>query len=414
MTNKELTQDLEALIRIEVNLRKSINKNITIDTLQTHLAKALQLYAQIDKNLLENQDSIPGTEFFTYIKKARNAIEYIKATVNSKRSNKMTTNNTVFDAKLAASILTPFDGDSEKLSAFIDGVKFLQTVITKEHHSTLKLFLMTRISGKARDALPNDNVNRTIDQVVELIKNSCESKATPEQVIAKLKAIKRGLPKQQYCQEIESLCNKLTNTYVRENVPHDTAKRLSTKVGLDALINIVPNDNAKIVLQAGTYTTIEQAIQKVNELPDRIENSDNINRVFNINSDQRKYRYQNQQRENWRHGVNQSNNNFTPRGFHSNNQRYNNASRYNNRPSAYNGNYRGARIDNRGHPQGRNVSRIYLTDCQTVLPMQNAVYNQPPSRQNQGHVNWNMIPQQQQQQPNQPFLGTVEQYTQSM
>lgn len=420
MKNKELIQDLGNLIRLEQNLRKSINKNISNNTLQTNLAHALQLYEQIDKNLLENQEGIPDSEFFTYIKQARNAVEYIRTTVKSKQSSKMTTSNAIFDAKLAASILIPFDGDSEKLSAFIDGVKFLQTVIKNEQHPTLKLFLMTRISGRARDALPNDNANRSIDEMVELIKNSCESKATTEQVIAKLKGIKRGLPKQQYCEEVEALCNKLANIYVKENVPHATAKKLATKAGLDTLINIVPNENAKLVLQAGTYTTIEQAIQKLNELPDRAENSDNINRVFNVNSNQRRYQYQSQQRGNWRRGVNHNSNNFTPRGFHSNNQRYNNLSRYNNRPSAYNGNYRGARVDNRGHPhQGRQASRIYLTDCQTVLPMQNAVYNQPPCGQNQGQPNWNMIPQQQRQQQqnqpqNQPFLGTVGQYTQSM
>lgn len=91
--------------------------------------------------------------------------------------------NNAFDAKLAASILMPYDGDSNKLLAFVDGVKFLKSVTTDNEHPTLKFFLMTRISGKARDAIPNDNVDRSIDQIVDLIKDICGCRETTEQAL---------------------------------------------------------------------------------------------------------------------------------------------------------------------------------------------------------------------------------------
>ncbi|XP_055527293.1 uncharacterized protein LOC129719904 [Wyeomyia smithii] len=300
-----------------------------------------------------------------------------------------------FDAKLAASILTPYDGDSEKLSAFVDGIKFLKTVIAEEHHRTLKLFLMTRISGKARDALPNDNVDRIIDQIIELIKSSCESKVTSEQLIAKINAIKHGSSKEQYCREVENLCDKLTNTYVREYIPHETAKKLATKAGVDKLIKLAPTNNEKIVLQAGTFKTIEQATQKFNELPDDSEIAEKPNRIFNV-SHQRDY-YQNR-RGNWRGGKNDNRNNFSSRGFHYNNQRF---MRFNKQQS-FNGNYRGARGNTRGHwHHDRQINRIYFADNQESN--QNASVNAAQYAQDLGQQG--MFSQ------SQTFLGAVGQYT---
>lgn len=413
-----ILQKLGNLQKIEQNLRKSVNQVISAHTLLGHLENATELYGEIDELLIKNQDQIPDVEFFAFIKQSRNALSYIKESLRIRKINTnktmTTTSEAPFDAKLAASILTPFDGDASKLSAFVDGVKFLKNVATTEtQKKMLKLFLLTRISGKARDALPSDIANLTIDEVLRLIITNCESKITTDQILAKLKSIKKGLPKQQYCQEVEDLCDKLTNTYVRENIAHATAKKLATKAGLDALINVVSSNNSKIVLQAGTFTSIEQATQKLNELPDVNENSDNTNRIFNVNSNQRRNQFQGMnQRGNWRRGTNHNGNNFSPRGFHSDSQRF---TRY--RQNTHNGNYRGARGNSRGHGhsyQGRPFSRIYFADNQTSFPTQNVPFNSAQCVQNQEQPNWSMMQQQQQTFPpqNQNFLGTVRQYTQ--
>lgn len=419
MPKRVIIEKVGILLKIEQHFRKSINQNISSNTLDAHFNKAIILFAEIDELLLKNQDEIPDKEFFTFTRQSRNAIEYIKESVRVRKVTKinnlkqveMATENP-FDAKLAASVLMPFDGDAEKLSAFIDGVKFLKKVYTQAQHGTLKLFLLTRISGKARDALPNNIQETTIDAMIDLIKSACESKTTAEQILAKIKSVKRGLSKQQYCQEVEILCNKLTNIYVRENVPHATAKKLATKAGLETLINSTSNETEKIILQAGTFSTIEEAIQKVNELPDSVESSNSMNRVFHVNSKRIMQKRQTQNRGNY---------NVAPRGSHQSNQRYGSYPiRFNNnqsRPFPNNNNYR-YRTDNRGHARGypRQFNRIYFADNQSSSPMQNVFPNPPPGVQSQGQhfANANTVQPPNMTQPNQPFFGTVGQYTQSM
>lgn len=366
---KEIIEKLGILGKLEQNLRKSVNQALYSSTLQGHLEKAIKLYEEIDELLVKSQDKIPDKEFFTYLKRARNALTYIQEFVkvrvvrNNKPEQEKMTTETPFDVKLAAAILTPYDGDAEKLSAFVDGVKFLQSVATTEtQQTTLKLFLLTRISGKARDSLPNNIQGLNIDEIVNLITSNCESKVTIDQMLAKLNAVKEGLPKQQYCKEIEDLCSKLTKTYVRENVPLETAKKLATKASLDTLIKLVPNNNAKLVLQAGTFKAIEDAIQRLNELPDGNGSNSNINRVFNLNAN--RIKHQGQQRGSWRRGT------------------YNNI--------------------NNGHSyQGQQFSRIYFADNQISPPMQNVPFNSIQGMQNQGQPNYNMTQQYQQSIPQQ-------------
>lgn len=136
--------------------------------------------------------------------------------------------------------------------------------------------------------MPDDITDKSIDDIVDLIKQNCESKVSSEQILAKLNGIKKGSPKQQYCDEIESLCSKLTRTYVKEGIPQATAKKIATKAGVETLIETVPTDNAKIILQAGSFQAIEQAIQKLNELPDNTDSNEQ-NRIFNVNANHKRF-----------------------------------------------------------------------------------------------------------------------------
>lgn len=81
MSKAELIQCLDSLLKIEQNLRRSINQNIHDDTLNKHLHTSHTLYNKLEQLLDEHQKSIPDREFFTYIKQGRNALNYITQTV---------------------------------------------------------------------------------------------------------------------------------------------------------------------------------------------------------------------------------------------------------------------------------------------------------------------------------------------
>lgn len=270
--------------------------------------------------------------------------------------------------------------------------------------------------------MPNDITGKSIEEIVDLISQHCESKVTSDQVLAKLKGVKKGSPKQQFCEQIESLCNQLTRTYVKEGIPQATAKKIVTKSGIEPLVKTVPTENAKIVLQAGSFSSIEQAIQKFNELPDNSENNE-LNRIFSVNANQTRYQNRNQHRGNGRYAPRDAgNSNFYPRGTPSYNQRFN----FNNTPPRFqrqffpNGNYRGGRPNSRGHPhQGQRVNRIYFADTQTAASTPSMHNNFTPYMQNPNQPHWNMTPQVHQPTTatppqNENFLGTVDQFSQLM
>lgn len=64
-------------------------------------------------------------------------------------------------------------------------------------------------------AIPNDNVEMSIDQIVDLIKDICGSRETTEQALAKLKSVKRNVSRHQYCQDISS-CYSEKNWLLRQ------------------------------------------------------------------------------------------------------------------------------------------------------------------------------------------------------
>lgn len=64
MPKRAIIEKVGILLKIEQHFRKSINQNISSNTLDTHFNKAINLFAEIDELLLENQDEIPDKEFF--------------------------------------------------------------------------------------------------------------------------------------------------------------------------------------------------------------------------------------------------------------------------------------------------------------------------------------------------------------
>ena len=76
-------------------------------------------------------------------------------------------------------------------------------------------FLRTRLTGKARLGLPENLPS--IQALVENVKTRCAAKATPADLVAKLKATRQKGNLQQFCTEVEDICAKLHNVYVDDD-----------------------------------------------------------------------------------------------------------------------------------------------------------------------------------------------------
>lgn len=68
-----------------------------------------------------------------------------------------------------------------------------------------------------------------------------------------------------FCEQIEALSNKLKNLYIEQHIPEAVAKNMVKKATVDALINGVSNQETKLILKAGSFDDVKDAIQKVQE-----------------------------------------------------------------------------------------------------------------------------------------------------
>lgn len=64
--------------------------------------------------------------------------------------------------------------------------------------------------------------------------------------------------------------------YVEEKIPADKANQMATKSGVEALIGGISNYDTKLILKIGTFTKINEAIQKLQE-NDNGEKSRSVN-----------------------------------------------------------------------------------------------------------------------------------------
>lgn len=70
---------------------------------------------------------------------------------------------------------------------------------------------------------------------------------------------------EEFCKEVEKLTQQLAATYIDETIPTDKAMQMATKSGIESLINGIDHADSKLILRAGTFTKINEAIQKLQE-----------------------------------------------------------------------------------------------------------------------------------------------------
>ena len=248
----------------------------------------------------------------------------------------------VFDMKQATAIVPVYDGAPDDLDAFIDAINLLAELTAAENMATAVKFVKIRLTKKARLGLPNNLA--TLQEIADDLKRRCQRQESPDTVIAKLNQVRIKSSAMEFCEEVENLTLKLKSIYMEQQVPENVANTMATKVGLESLINGIPSNDTKLILKAGTFTDIKQAILKVNQYTDRnaqvlIANTSrqNSNREYNNYNANRNnaYRggYRSPQTNNYQRGRNNNfrgnggqryhNNNNTPMNFqNSNNQHY--------------------------------------------------------------------------------------------
>ena len=281
--------------------KKAVNTRLSADLLKSKEKSDNALKGDIESHLQTECSSIPDAEFHSIAKNARywnyevqriinHKLELLnlhttvhkhtkflggiaKTTIAYERKSRLKTQNSVnktmaneapaFDMKQATAIVPVYDGAPDDLDAFLDAINLLSEVTAANQAATAVKFVKTRLTKRARLGLPNNLA--TLQDIANDLKTRCKSQDNPESIVAKLKQIRKKSSTAEFCDEVENLTLKLKNLYMEQQIPCNVANSMATKAGLESLINGISSNETKLILKAGNFPSIKDAILKVNE-----------------------------------------------------------------------------------------------------------------------------------------------------
>lgn len=162
--------------------------------------------------------------------------------------------------RLADSILPKsFDGEPGKLQSFLDALGLLQTLATTpELVGVAVIFVRTRLVGKARDLIRDEN---SLTQIGQTLRENIKTQSS-QQVIAKLAALKQTASAMEYVAEVEKLSDTLRRSYLSEGVPPATADLFVAQKVTEVLVKSSRSTRVRTVMEAGTFETAHDATTK--------------------------------------------------------------------------------------------------------------------------------------------------------
>lgn len=233
-----------------------------------------------------------------------------------------------------------FDGSPDKLLSFLDSLELLKNNSTN-HADNALAFVKTRLTGKARDLITNEH---TITEIINKLKSGIKGESS-RLLLAKLNNTKQNnKDPASYATDVECLAEKLKRAYITEGVPCELAENYTVEATARAVSQNASSEKARLVVEAGTFSTVQELVTKFVNITPQPTSSSNIfyvnqNRQFRHSGN---WRSRGQQNVAYRHNGN--NNAGYSRGrpyrgnrtYRGNNHRNNAvAGRYNNRNVRY-------------------------------------------------------------------------------
>lgn len=339
---KDLYNELD---EIKTNLRKLSKKRRTRATLTKKLKEADETYKRIKflidlvaKQFKEEQLSEEISDVAKqYFSKARiiysEIVQFCNESVESD-----TESETEFDMdadkffNFASKILTTeFDGSSEKLLAFLDSLNLIKANCNGNERNAV-CYVRTKLSGKARDLISD---NDSLEDIINKLKNNIKGEPS-QSVIAKLQTLKqKSKSPTEFANEVEQLSLKLKRAYISEGVPVNVAEMYTTDQTVKSLSVNTNSERVKIIMQAGTFATSQDAITKFLNVNTNEPQANSVLythqnfRTFNNNRSRGRNNYGRQHSRNNNNNFANNNNNNTGARFHqSRNFRGNSNNRY--------------------------------------------------------------------------------------
>lgn len=150
-----------------------------------------------------------------------------------------------------------FDGSEDKLTSFLDALTLLKANV-ETHEGNAVAYVKTRLTGKARNIVGE---SATLEEISLKLKNGIKSESS-QSVTSKLLNLKQRYNDPKYITEIEGLTHKLKQAYIGEGVPENVAESYTTNTTIKALSANATSEKVKIIMEAGNFHTVQEAVQK--------------------------------------------------------------------------------------------------------------------------------------------------------
>ncbi|XP_055522855.1 uncharacterized protein DDB_G0289917-like [Wyeomyia smithii] len=255
-----------------------------------------------------------------------------------------------------ATLIPAYDGNSGGVKSFVDAVNLVKTIVPAENKAAAIQVILTKLSGKARNlfaTIPDD-----YDGITQALISNCSEKSTSDSAKSNLNNLKLKSPSdlQNFTKQVDSLAEKLTETYITEKIPSEVAKKMSQKAAIQTLVANASNSETKIMLKVGKFTNLQEAINIMVE-NENVTTSTSNAVVLNATSNRNRHQNNNVNRIPQRNNNQRTNfnNRYQPR-FPLNN--YRNHSNHNNQYNQQQNNRNFNRF-NRGFNQNYNQNRQF-------------------------------------------------------
>lgn len=158
----------------------------------------------------------------------------------------------------ATKLIPDFDGKHENLKSFLDALSLVDA-LKGTHEAVAITLIKTKLKGNARNLINNES---TIQQVIAKLTSSVKGESV-EVLSAKILNIKQNnKTANAYCDEIGILTKSLENAYISDGSSCEIAEKYSTQVAVRAMTKNCNNDTVKIIMKAGQFATMNEAIEK--------------------------------------------------------------------------------------------------------------------------------------------------------
>lgn len=137
----------------------------------------------------------------------------------------------------------------------------METIINNANKAAAIQVILSKLSGRSA---VGDNPQE-IKEIIDGLKAKCSTALQPEVILAKLANERQTSELAKFTEQIEKLTLQLENAYVAEKVPLDTASRLAVRAGTNALASGLKNKETQLIIKAGKFETLAEAIGKATE-----------------------------------------------------------------------------------------------------------------------------------------------------